>query len=259
MTLLFSANRSNIGRVRHLNEDQSWVGRLASGVTLAIVADGMGGHQAGDVASEMAVNAFRNALERHADKTELSEDEGKMLIRQAIGEANEAIYATASSNERYHNMGTTIVAALLRDSQAVIGHVGDSRAYRITKEAIELLTMDHSLVSELMRSGQLTEEEAARHPRRNVLTRAVGTDAHVEIDVQALSLAPGDVLLLCSDGLTNMVSERQMHDTVSSEEMAIEAKADHLIELALEAGGDDNVTVVLLQADAGAEREEGSQ
>lgn len=254
---MLTANRSNIGR-RPINEDQSWVGQLSNGVTLAIIADGMGGHQAGEVASQLAVDVFRGALERNASKPELTEQEGKMLIRQAISEANETIYAMASGDERYHNMGTTIVAALLRANNVIIGHVGDSRAYKLTKNSIELLTMDHSLVNELVKSGQLTEEEAANHPRRNVLTRAVGTDPHVEIDVQALELSSEDILLLCSDGLTNMVSEQQMLDVAASGE-ELESKADHLIQLALEAGGDDNITVVLLQEPAGMKREESLQ
>ena len=256
---MLTANRSNIGRVRQINEDQSWVGRLDNGVTRAIVADGMGGHQAGDVASLMAVNAFRGALERNAAKPELSEQEGKMLIRQAISEANETIYAMAAGDDRYHNMGTTIVAALLHANNAIIGHVGDSRAYKVTKDSIDLLTVDHSLVNELVKSGQLTEEEAAIHPRRNVLTRAIGTDPNVEIDVQAIQWSPEDVLLLCSDGLTNMVSEREMLAVIASDsDSPLEAKADHLIQLALEAGGDDNITVVLLQEQAGMNREESS-
>ena len=256
---MLTANRSNIGRVRHINEDQSWVGRLENGVTLAIVADGMGGHQAGDVASLMAVNAFRDALERNAAKPELSEQEGKMLVRQAISEANDTIFALAWGDYRYHNMVTTIVAALLHANNAIIGHVGDSRAYKVSKDSIDLLTTDHSLVNELVKSGQLTEEEAASHPRRNVLTRAVGTDPNVEIDVQAILWSPEDVLLLCSDGLTNMVSEREMLAVIASDTDApLEAKADHLIQLALEAGGDDNITVVLLQEQAGMKREESS-
>ncbi|GKU78506.1 Stp1/IreP family PP2C-type Ser/Thr phosphatase [Paenibacillus sp. L3-i20] len=255
---MLTANRSNIGRVRQVNEDQSWVGKLNNGVTLAIVADGMGGHQAGDVASQMAVNAFRTAFEHHTARVELSEQEGKMLIRQAISEANEAIYAMASHNERYHNMGTTIVAVLVSKGNAIIGHVGDSRAYKVTSDGIHQLTMDHSLVNELLKSGQLTEEEALNHPRRNVLTRAIGTDAHVDIDVQSLSWSPEDVLVLCSDGLTNMVNDQQLLETVSNDELELEAKADHLIQLALDAGGDDNITVVLLQEAAKVKREERS-
>lgn len=252
---MLTANRSDIGRVRQVNEDQSWVSQLNNGITLAIVADGMGGHQAGDVASKKAVDAFRSMLEQSAVKADLSLQEGKMLIRQAITQANEAVFELASRNEHYHNMGTTIVAALVKQDNAIIGHVGDSRAYKITAGVITQITTDHTLVNELVKSGQLSMEEAAHHPRRNVLTRAVGTDSHVDIDVQSVEWSPQDVLLLCSDGLSNMVSEQQMLQTVTTEQLELEAKADHLIQLALHAGGDDNITVVLLQEAAGTNRE----
>jgi len=252
---LLTANRSDIGRVRQVNEDQSWVSQLNNGITLAIVADGMGGHQAGDVASKKAVDAFRSMLEQSAVKADLSLQEGKMLIRQAITQANEAVFELASRNEHYHNMGTTIVAALVKQDNAIIGHVGDSRAYKITAGEITQITTDHTLVNELVKSGQLSVEEAAHHPRRNVLTRAVGTDSHVDIDVQSVEWSPQDVLLLCSDGLSNMVSEQQMLQTVTTEQLELDSKADHLIQLALHAGGDDNITVVLLQEAAGTNRE----
>ncbi|MBD2871448.1 Stp1/IreP family PP2C-type Ser/Thr phosphatase [Paenibacillus arenilitoris] len=253
---MITANRTDIGLGRHVNEDQSWIGQLDNGVTLAIVADGMGGHQAGDVASRMAVDAFRSMLEQSAAKADLSLQEGKMLIRQAISQANEAVYELASRNELYHNMGTTIVAALVKQDNAIIGHVGDSRAYKIAEGVITQLTDDHTLVNELFKSGQLSAEEAAHHPRRNVITRAVGTDAHVDVDVLSVDWSPRDVLLLCSDGLSNMVTEQQMLETVASETLEPEAKADHLIQLALDAGGDDNITVVLLQEEAaGTDRE----
>jgi PPM family protein phosphatase len=252
---LLTANRSDIGRVRQVNEDQSWVSQLNNGVTLAIVADGMGGHQAGDVASQKAVDAFRSMLEQSAAKADLSLQEGKMLIRQAISQANEAVFELASRNERYHNMGTTIVAALVKQDNAIIGHVGDSRAYKITEGVITQITNDHTLVNELVKSGQLSAEEAAHHPRRNVLTRAVGTDSQVDIEVQTVDWSSHDVLLLCSDGLSNMVSEQQMLQTVSMEQLELEAKADHLIQLALHAGGDDNITVVLLQEAPSMNRE----
>ncbi|MCA0753946.1 Stp1/IreP family PP2C-type Ser/Thr phosphatase [Paenibacillus sp. N4] len=252
---MLTANRSDIGRVRQVNEDQAWVGQLEGGITLAIVADGMGGHQAGDVASQKAVDAFRSMLERSTFRHDLTEQEGKMLIRQAISQANDAVYELASRNEHYHNMGTTIVAALVRKDKAIIGHVGDSRAYKISGGMITQITNDHTLVNELLKSGQLSPEEAARHPRRNVLTRAVGTDSHVEIDVQAVDWSSSDVLLLCSDGLSNMVSDQEMLQTVMSEQLGLEAKADQLIQLALHAGGDDNITVVILQEASPANRE----
>jgi serine/threonine protein phosphatase PrpC len=253
---LLTANRSDIGRVRQVNEDYSWVSQFNNGVTLAIVADGMGGHKAGDVASQKAVDAFRSTVEHGAAKPDLSLQEGKMLIRQAISSANEAVYDLASRNEQYSNMGTTIVAALVKSDNAIIGYVGDSRAYKIAEGDITQLTVDHTLVNELVKSGQLSAEEAAHHPRRNVLTRAVGTDSHVDIDIQTVDLLQGDVLLLCSDGLTNMVTDQQMLETVMNEHLELDAKAEHLISLALHAGGDDNITIVLLQDAAGANREE---
>ncbi|ACT02381.1 MULTISPECIES: Stp1/IreP family PP2C-type Ser/Thr phosphatase [unclassified Paenibacillus] len=251
---MITANRSDVGRIRHINEDRSWVGQLDNGITLAIVADGMGGHQAGDVASQLAVNTFRDMLEKSASKADLSMQEGKMLIRQALVMANDVVYDMASRNEQYYNMGTTIVAALYKEQQLIIGHIGDSRAYLITADGIAQLTEDHTLVNELVKSGQISLEEAAHHPRRNVITRAVGTDAQVEVDIYTAALSDNDVLLLCSDGLTNMVSDEEMLQTVREEGLGLDDKADRLIQLALQAGGDDNVTVVLLQEESAAYR-----
>ncbi|WP_336786227.1 Stp1/IreP family PP2C-type Ser/Thr phosphatase [Paenibacillus sp. MMO-177] len=251
---MITANRSDVGRIRHINEDRSWVGQLDNGITLAIVADGMGGHQAGDVASQLAVNTFRDMLEKSASKADLSMQEGKMLIRQALVMANDVVYDMASRNEQYYNMGTTIVAALYKEQQLIIGHIGDSRAYLITADGIAQLTEDHTLVNELVKSGQISLEEAAHHPRRNVITRAVGTDAQVEVDIYTAALSDNDVLLLCSDGLTNMVSDDEMLQTVREEGLGLDDKADRLIQLALQAGGDDNVTVVLLQEESAAYR-----
>ncbi|NIK68585.1 MULTISPECIES: Stp1/IreP family PP2C-type Ser/Thr phosphatase [unclassified Paenibacillus] len=251
---MITANRSDVGRIRHINEDRSWVGQLDNGITLAIVADGMGGHQAGDVASQLAVNTFRDMLEKSASKADLSMQEGKMLIRQALVMANDVVYDMASRNEQYYNMGTTIVAALYKEQQLIIGHIGDSRAYLITADGIAQLTEDHTLVNELVKSGQISLDEAAHHPRRNVITRAVGTDAQVEVDIYTAVLSDNDVLLLCSDGLTNMVSDEEMLQTVREEGLGLDDKADRLIQLALQAGGDDNVTVVLLQEESAAYR-----
>lgn len=253
---MLMANRSNIGSVRQVNEDQSWTGKLSTGTALAVVADGMGGHQAGDVASRMAVEAFCFAMKSNLPGDGITLPEGKMLMRQAITEANSSVYELSSREERYRHMGTTIVAALLQEANIIIGHVGDSRAYKISEGAMEQLTVDHTLVNELVKSGQLSKDEAVNHPRRNVLTRAIGTDAHVEIDVQAVKWSSCDTLLLCSDGLTNMVSENEIVGAIMNEELELEDKADHLIQLALNGGGDDNITVVLIQPSADREREE---
>lgn len=244
---MITANRSDIGLIRSNNEDRCWVGTTANGLPLAIVADGMGGHQAGDVASQLAVETLREAMSDV--KADLTDDEAKMLIRQSILQANEVVYNTAASNEQYHNMGTTVVAALfLPNDHAVIGHIGDSRAYMISDRAIKQLTEDHTLVNELLRSGQITPEEAVHHPRRNVLTRALGTEDTVEVDLRIVPWKSEDTMLLCSDGLSGLVDDGLLLATLLRNELSLDEKADQLIQLALKAGGDDNVTVVLLKS-----------
>lgn len=241
---MLMVNRSDIGRIRQVNEDSALTGSINDQLSFAIVADGMGGHQAGDVASQVAVEAFQRILQQHVDITNWNVEDAKRLMRIAIRQANDEIYSLAKHMTQYHNMGTTIVAALVIDQLVVIGHVGDSRAYRINSETLEQLTEDHSLVNALVQSGQLTAEEAEHHPRKNVLTRAIGTDDDVEVDVRVMEWDEQDLLLLCSDGLSNRVSEEELH-RIAASELPLEQRADQLIELALQAGGDDNITLIL--------------
>lgn len=248
-------SRSDIGKVRHVNEDSVLIGKLNDRVNYAIVADGMGGHQAGDVASQLAVEAFRKIVLQHDELEHLSIEDGKRIVKTAIRQANEDIYMLASKMEQYHNMGTTIVAALIWHDQVVIGHVGDSRAYLASEKEIQRLTEDHSLVNVLIQSGQITEEEAEHHPRKNVLTRAIGTDSNVDIDIDVFSWKDKPYLLLCSDGLSNRVSEAQIVDLLA-EQTSIDTKADKLIEHALNAGGEDNITLVLCMKDINSREEE---
>ncbi|NBD26440.1 Stp1/IreP family PP2C-type Ser/Thr phosphatase [Paenibacillus glycinis] len=238
------ALRSDIGRIRLVNEDRGWSEELEPGLVVAIVADGMGGHQAGDVASKLAVDTFREALQ--GTTKALTLEERRTLISQAILQANEVVFDTASNNEQYHNMGTTVVAALLTEDNGVIGHIGDSRAYQWRDGSLTQLTEDHTLVNELVKSGQITPEEAERHPRRNVLTRALGTDEQVEVDIRGISWMKDDLLLICSDGLSSMISAAAIVETLQQSELDLDQKADRLVQLALQAGGDDNITVVLL-------------
>jgi len=242
---LRTANRSDVGRIRLVNEDRAWAAELPSGLTAAIVADGMGGHQAGDVASQLAVDTFREAIS--SVQAELTPEQAKTALCQAILQANEAVFDLAARNEHYRNMGTTVVAALLLGDAGFIGHIGDSRAYKQRGDTLRLLTEDHTLVNELAKSGQISPEEAANHPRRHVLTRALGTEREVEVDLKGFSWQPGDRLLLCSDGLYAMVSEDEIRETLLDEDLDLDAKANRLIELALEAGGEDNVTVLLIE------------
>lgn len=239
--------RSHVGKVRQVNEDQAWSGHLLSGHTAAIVADGMGGHRAGDVASGLAVDSLVQSLKTWEQAASTKDAASK--LRDMIRKANTVVYETASLNEQYHNMGTTVVIALLDSNTGLIGHIGDSRAYRLRGGQLEQITEDHTLVNELTKSGQLSPEEAARHPRRNVLTRALGTDREVDVDVEIIDWKVGDRILLCSDGLSGLVETHQMIATMEDSGLQLEEQAQRLIDLALAAGGDDNVTVVLVAED----------
>ncbi|WP_233566741.1 Stp1/IreP family PP2C-type Ser/Thr phosphatase [Cohnella endophytica] len=239
--------RSHVGKVRQVNEDKAWSGHLAGGITAAIVADGMGGHLAGDVASALAVDSLVQSLQGAGGA--ITVQGGAVILKEMIRKANQVVYDTASMNEQYHNMGTTVVVALLDGNAGLIGHIGDSRAYRLREGRLELLTEDHTLVNELTKSGQLSPEEAAHHPRRNVLTRALGTDRSVEADVQEIVWQNGDVLLLCSDGLSGLVEPDIVQATLGEAKDPLEQHAQKLVDLAMAAGGDDNITVVLVTDD----------
>jgi PPM family protein phosphatase len=232
MRLADAAGRTDPGRKRRRNEDA-----FVLEPPLFAVADGMGGAQAGEVASRLAAAAFREFHE--AD--ELAPEE---RVKAIIQEANRRIYDRAASDSNASGMGTTITAALLESAQVFLGHVGDSRAYRIYEGRLEQVTEDHSLVGDLMRSGRLTPEEAEAHPQRSVITRALGTDPEVDVDVFAVDAGPGDVFLLCSDGLTTMVSDEDILRIVAGAGTLDEA-AKALVKAANRGGGEDNVTVVL--------------
>ena len=249
-----TAFRSDVGRIRLINEDRAAVRNDWNGFTLAIVADGMGGHQAGEIASQMAIDLILQHLQSvHA---EMTVEQCRDAVRQAIAIANEKVFEFASNQARYHGMGTTVVTALASPDRVVIGHIGDSRAYLVNGGTIRQLTEDHSLVNELVKKGQITPDEAIVHPLRNVVTRALGTEKQVDIDVEHLAWSKGDIVLLCSDGLSGLVSGEALLD-VLCDERDLEWKVSKLIGLALEAGGDDNVTAVLLE-NSGDETERGA-
>lgn len=237
-------NKTDIGRVRLVNEDRSYVAPDIHGFACAVVADGMGGHLAGDVASQMTIQyieeQFRERLHPDMDPAGCEE-----LLRAVIKEANDKVYDLASSSDQYVGMGTTVVAAIADHEHVVIAYIGDSRAYVISDGKITQLTEDHSLVNELLKSGQINEQEAATHPRRNVLVRALGTDPVVEVDVVHHAWNRRDVLLLCTDGLSGLVQADAIVETLC-QDASWNDKAEQLVNRALDAGGDDNVTVVLM-------------
>ena len=227
------------GRVRDGNEDALLVdGQLR----VFAVADGVGGHRAGEVASGTAVEAIRASLARGE------------AIDEAIRDANHAIFARANADASLHGMGTTVTAAIVAgEGQLLIGHVGDSRAYLVRDGALSRLTTDHSLVQELLVEGRITADQAATHPQRSIITRAVGMETNIDVDVYPVEVHDGDQLLLCSDGLTDMVSEHGVHE-ILSEGGAPQDRAEALVDRALENGGADNVTAIVLHvSDVGGE------
>lgn len=241
-----TAQKTDIGRTRVVNEDRAIVVNCADGLTVAVVADGMGGHRAGDTASQLTIETLQSELSCLSGS--LSSEECKAMLKKAIEKANDKVYQAAMSDEQYHGMGTTIVLAAATEEELHIAHIGDSRAYKLSGERIIQLTEDHSLVNELVKSGQITEEDALHHPRRNVLTRALGTEKHVQADIHHYEWSRNDLLLLCSDGLSSHVEPEQMTQ-ILLRDTDLDEKAEHLIQLALDAGGDDNITVILLAND----------
>jgi PPM family protein phosphatase len=222
---------SDTGRRRRRNEDNYVVAP-----PLFAVADGMGGAQAGEVASRLAASALESG-----DSDGL---EGLQRIDSLIQEANRRIYDRASTDPSASGMGTTMTVALVEGMTVVIGHVGDSRAYLVRDERMEQLTDDHSLVNELQKSGKLSAEEAQAHPQRSVITRAVGTDPDVDVDGFTIEAEEGDVFLICSDGLTDMVEDEEILELVHQNRDDLEKAVQTLVAAANRGGGEDNITAV---------------
>lgn len=243
--MIRTVHASDIGRVRSVNEDSVWIGTTCHGYTLGIIADGMGGHQAGETASRLALETIKNNLDEL--EPDIQDEALRDALSAAILEANSTVFKEAAVDDKYHNMGTTVVAVLLNGSRGYIGHIGDSRAYLIRDNAAVQLTEDHTLVNELFKNGQISVEELDNHPRRNVLIRALGTDAEVVADMAPVTLLPGEILLLCSDGLSNFVTNEHLGKVAGIQEIPLEERADRLLQLALLAGGSDNISIALLE------------
>lgn len=241
-----SAGLSDVGRVRQQNED-SWL--INEDLGLYVVADGMGGHQGGQVASAMAVEHTLAAVVGYKSQIETAGESGDVqaiaaYLSSAIREASAAIYARSRDDSDLHGMGTTVTALLLVGKQAFVAHVGDSRCYLLRGETIVQLTEDHSLVNEQIRAGLMTEEEGRYSRLKNIITRSVGFERDVAVDTVALELEAGDRLALCSDGLSNLVEDAEIGYLLR--QTSIEQAPEVLIALANERGGDDNSTVVCL-------------
>ncbi len=230
------AERTDVGMQRQANED-NFIARSP----LFVVADGMGGAQAGEVASQTAVEVFKHGLPDGVPEA---------TLQQMIGVANRNIHDQAHADSSLSGMGTTITAAFVNSEreEVVVGHVGDSRAYRLRSGILQRLTRDHSLVEEMRRRGQITEEQAEDHPQRSIITRALGPEPEVEVDIQAVPAEPGDIFLLCSDGLTTMLNDERIRELVNGA-TSLEAAVKTLVDEANRAGGRDNITVSIFQVE----------
>jgi PPM family protein phosphatase len=232
------------GKIRQHNEDNGGIIVNQAGQRLAIVADGMGGHRAGDVASQMAIHYLKYFWEKTAEI--ITADTAEKCLVENINKVNQLLFDHSKNHIECEGMGTTIVAAIITNRFATIAHIGDSRCYISNESGFKQITEDHSLVNELVRSGQISKEDAEHHPRKNVLTRALGTEPSVEMDSKTIIFEEGDLLLLCSDGLSNKVNESEMVNILSNT-VCLEQKASELIQLANQNGGEDNITLVIVE------------
>lgn len=236
--------KSDIGKVRKVNEDSGGIFFNRHDQMLALIADGMGGHKAGDVASQLVANHLKELWEQ-TDQF-LSEDEVSSWLDDAIQKTNKHVLTHAQNEENCLGMGTTVVAAAFINRFVVVAHVGDSRLYHITNEQISQITEDHSFVQELLKNGEITTEEAEAHPKRNVLMRAVGTEEDITVDINSFYFEENSYILICSDGLSNKLSTDDMYDIILSNE-SLQNKIDQLIDLANQRGGEDNISVILVK------------
>lgn len=242
------AGLSDIGMCRQTNQDQFLVD---STLGIYAVADGMGGHAAGEVASDLAINALAESIRTSdIDSGTWTSADAAEKLRIALNEGNRKICESMLSRAEWRGMGTTVVALLTVDNKAVIGHVGDSRAYLLRDGDLRQLTSDHSWVNEQVKLGLLTHDEAQRHPMRNIVTRALGNQPEVEVDVMEETLRPGDTFALCSDGLNGMLSDQEIAETLKAHGSTPQAACRELVDRANANGGEDNVTVIVMHHSA---------
>src|SRR5262245_53866808 len=242
LTVAEQAYKTDTGRQRHANEDSYF-----ADAPVFAVADGMGGAQAGEVASRIAAGAFEHGVD--------DESPAEGQLEEIAQEAHRDIHRLAQEDASRAGMGTTLTAAMLRDDEVAFSHVGDSRAYVLRDGELKRLTKDHSLVEELRRQGRLTDEQAEEHPQRSIITRALGPEPQVNVDTMTFPARAGDVFLLCSDGLTTMVSDDEIR-RILTESKSLRAAVKELVDAANRGGGRDNITAVAFRVAEGGEAEE---
>lgn len=236
--------KSDVGKVREINEDAFYISNSLDEVQLYMLADGMGGYNGGEIASKLAIQSAKNYIENNFKEIEKDKDSIIQLIGSSIEYANMVVYEKAKENKELSGMGTTLEVCLIYNNRAFIGHVGDSRIYRIRKEFMRKLTQDHSYVQKLVKDGTITQEEAAHHPQKNMLMKALGCNAFVEPDVMVKGFLKDDILIMNSDGLTNLVSQEEMFKEAKKN---IEQATKNLVQMANDNGGYDNITVIIIK------------
>lgn len=237
------AAKTDIGKVRKSNQDSYAAGEFPDGVSWAVVCDGMGGNAGGNIASSSAVKSISDQISS-VYRENMTPVSIKNMLVTAVTNANYSIYDMSLANEKLRGMGTTVVAVIVSEHTVYIAHAGDSRAYIIKKDGMSQITKDHSVVQAMVEKGQLTQEEAQKHPRKNLITRALGVDEEIRVDFNEETMSDDDVLLICTDGLTNFVSKDEILN-IAKNGIYYEY-ADKLVELANQNGGGDNITVVVI-------------
>ena len=235
--------KTDKGKIRESNQDAYAVGELPGEVAWAVVCDGMGGHAGGNIASALAVKVISDKI-TSCYNAKMRDSSIKNLLDSAITAANIEVYDMADSHNELYGMGTTVVCAIVRGDRVFIAHAGDSRAYIATQDSVKQITVDHSVVQDLVNSGKITEDEAEHHPNKNLITRAVGIDKAIDIDFAEADLLDNETLILCTDGLSNYVSDTELLEDIKDGQYY--AFADRLVKRANHNGGGDNITVVAI-------------
>lgn len=236
---------TDIGMVRKMNQDAYYISEENDNYKLCILADGMGGYTGGEIASRLAcMSAAKYIKEKFNAEEQSSKEEIMEVIKNAVEYANKTVYEKSRETEELEQMGTTLELCLIYNNRAYIGHIGDSRIYRIRQNIMRKITVDHSYVQKLVKDGKISKEEALTHPKKNMLMKALGCEEQIEPDVMVKGFNEKDILLICSDGLTNMISEQEIYNIV---EQGTENATQTLIKKAKELGGYDNITVIIVE------------
>ncbi len=236
--------KTDVGRMRNMNQDCIYVSPEEESIKLYILADGMGGYNGGEIASSLAVEAVKSYVKNYFASIQLEKESILQFLKETMEYANSIVYQKSREIEELEEMGTTLEICLIYNNKAFIGHIGDSRVYRIRKNFIRRLTTDHSYVEKLVRDGTITREQSYTHPKKNMLTRALGCNPDIEPEIMVKGFLKEDILLICSDGLTNMVSENEIYGILRTD---IEKANEVLVSRANDNGGIDNISVIIIE------------